>query len=271
MSAQGPRTRSRPWWEPGVIYQVYPRSFQDTNGDGIGDLPGIAERLDYLAWLGIDAIWLSPIFPSPMADFGYDVVRLLRHRPDVRHARRPRPRSSRGARARTCRSSSTSCPITPPIEHPWFVESRILARRTRSATGTSGATRRPTAGRRTTGSRMFGGSAWTLDEPTGQYYLHAFLAEQPDLNWRNPAVRDAMLRRDAVLARPRRRRLPHRRHLACSSKDEQLRDNPPNPDCSAGQPHRSQPAAGLHGGPARGAGDRGRDACACSTSTAIAC
>src|SRR5262245_3832797 len=64
----------RPWWEPGVVYQVYPRSFQDSNGDGIGDLPGIVERLDYLAWLGVDAVWLSPIFRSPMADFGYDVA-----------------------------------------------------------------------------------------------------------------------------------------------------------------------------------------------------
>ena len=68
------------WWKRAIIYQIYPRSFQDTNGDGIGDLNGIRQRLDYLAWLGVDALWISPIYPSPMADFGYDISRLLRHR-----------------------------------------------------------------------------------------------------------------------------------------------------------------------------------------------
>ena len=74
------------WWERGIIYQIYPRSFMDSNGDGIGDLGGIRQKLDYLEWLGVDAIWISPIYPSPMADFGYDISRLHRYRPDLRHA-----------------------------------------------------------------------------------------------------------------------------------------------------------------------------------------
>lgn len=88
------------WWKHGVIYQIYPRSFQDTDGDGVGDLKGINERLDYLSLLGVDAIWISPIYPSPMADFGYDVRRLLRYRPVVRIAGRIRPACCFGARAR---------------------------------------------------------------------------------------------------------------------------------------------------------------------------
>ena len=79
----------RPWWEPGVIYQVYPRSFADSNGDGAGDIRGVIGRLDHLSWLGVDAIWLSPVFRSPMKDFGYDISDYCDCRPDVRHARRP--------------------------------------------------------------------------------------------------------------------------------------------------------------------------------------
>ena len=88
------------WWQTGIIYQIYPRSFQDSNGDGVGDLNGILQRLDYLAWLGVDAIWLSPIFPSPMADFGYDISRLHRHRSGLWHARGLRSSARRGARTR---------------------------------------------------------------------------------------------------------------------------------------------------------------------------
>ena len=89
------------WWQAGTIYQIYPRSFQDSNGDGVGDLTGIIDRLDYLVWLGVDAIWLSPVYPSPMADFGYDVSDLCGDRPAVRIARRLFATCGRSARART--------------------------------------------------------------------------------------------------------------------------------------------------------------------------
>ncbi len=119
---------SAPWWQTGVIYQIYPRSFGDTNQDGIGDLNGITERLDYVASLGVDAIWLSPFYRSPMADFGYDVSDANAKR-DWYVWRDPKPDGS------------------PPNN----------------------------------GLSVFGGLAWALDEVTGQYYLHSFLKEQPDL------------------------------------------------------------------------------------------
>jgi 1,4-alpha-glucan branching enzyme len=85
------------WWKHGVIYQIYPRSFLDSKGDGVGDVCGIIDRLDYLAWLGVDAIWISPIYPSPMADFGYDIMDFRGNRSDIRHPRRRRPSPARGA------------------------------------------------------------------------------------------------------------------------------------------------------------------------------
>ena len=153
---------------------------------------GIRRRLDYLGWLGVDAIWISPIYPSPMADFGYDVADYTRHRADVRHAGRLR-RAGRGrARARAEAASSTSCRTTPRTSIPG---SSRAARRatTRSATGTSGATRRPTAARRTTGSATSAAAPGSGrgDRPVLLPRLPA--SEQPDLNWRNPEVRAAML------------------------------------------------------------------------------
>ena len=202
-----------PWWQRGVIYQIYPRSFQDSDGDGIGDLHGIAQRLDYLAWLGVDAIWISPIFPSPMADFGYDVADYCDVDPlfgtladfDRLLAAGPRARAQAAPRLRA-----------QPHLRPASLVRREPRRRatTRSATGTSGATRRRTAGRPTTGSATSAARPGSWDEATGQYYYHAFLKEQPDLNWRNPGRAGGDVRRAALLARPRRRRLPHRRALA---------------------------------------------------------
>ena len=178
------------WWQTAVIYQVYPRSFQDANGDGIGDLDGIRRRLDYLAALGVDAIWISPIYPSPMADFGYDVADYCDIDPlfgtladfDAWSRRRTRAAS---------KSSSISCRTIPRTSIPG--SSRAARRaRARNATGISGATRGPDGGPPNNWVSDFGGSAWELDETTGQYYYHAFLKEQPDLNWRNPEVREAM-------------------------------------------------------------------------------
>ena len=148
---RGPRCAPRDaWWKNGIVYQIYPRSFQDSNGDGIGDLPGIRRRLDYLADLGVDAIWISPFYPSPMADFGYDVADYC----DVD------PRFGSLAdfdalladvHARGMKLIVDFVPNHTSSSHPWFLESRALARRPASGPGTSGATRRRAAGRPTTG------------------------------------------------------------------------------------------------------------------------
>ncbi len=178
------------WWQTGVIYQIYPRSFQDTNGDGIGDLKGIAQRLDYLAGLGIDAIWISPIYPSPMVDFGYDVADYCGV--DARFGTLADfDNLLAQAHARGIRVLLDFVPNHTSDRHPWFVESR-------SSRGNS---KRdwyiwrdpaPDGGPPNNWISDFGGSAWQWDEATEQYYYHAFLKEQADLNWRNPSVRAAM-------------------------------------------------------------------------------
>jgi alpha-glucosidase len=178
------------WWQRGVIYQIYPRSFQDSNGDGLGDLVGIERRLDYLAELGVDAIWISPIYPSPMADFGYDVADYC----DVD----PRfgtladfDRLIASAHDRHLRVLLDFVPNHSSDRHPWFVESRA----SRSSSKRDWYIWRdpaPGGGPPNNWISDFGGSAWEWDETSGQYYYHAFLKEQPDLNWRNPAVQRAM-------------------------------------------------------------------------------
>ncbi|SFI84346.1 alpha-glucosidase [Bosea sp. OK403] len=179
-----------PWWRAGVIYQIYPRSFQDTDGDGIGDLKGIARRLDYLAGLGIDAIWISPIYPSPMADFGYDVADYCGVDPrfgtladfdellDQVHAR-------------GLKLLLDFVPNHSSDQHPWFVESRA-SRLNPKRDWYLWRDPAPDGGPPNNWISDFGGSAWEWDEATGQYYYHAFLKQQPDLNWRNPAVQAAM-------------------------------------------------------------------------------
>ena len=181
---------SAAWWQRGVIYQIYPRSFQDSDGDGIGDLKGIERRLDYLAALGVDAIWISPVYPSPMADFGYDVADYC----DVD------PRFGTladfdgllaAAHARDIRLILDFVPNHSSDRHPWFVESR----RSRTSPKRDWYLWRdpaPDGGPPNNWISDFGGSAWEWDEATGQYFYHAFLKEQPDLNWRNPAVQQAM-------------------------------------------------------------------------------
>ncbi|HEY6056793.1 MAG TPA: alpha-amylase family glycosyl hydrolase [Candidatus Limnocylindrales bacterium] len=214
----------RPWWEPGVIYQVYPRSFQDSNGDGIGDLPGILRRLDYLEWLGVDAIWLSPIFPSPMADFGYDVSDYCDVHP-MFGSLADLDRLVSGAHRRGMKVLLDFVPNHTSDRHPWFVESRS-SRSNPRRDWYLWADPGPNGGPPTNWASMFGGSAWTFDEPTGQYYYHAFLAEQPDLNWRNREVRQAMM---DVLRFWLERGIDGFRidviwHVI---KDDRLRDNPP--------------------------------------------
>ena len=179
------------WWKHGVVYQVYPRSFQDSNGDGIGDLEGVIQRLDYLEALGIHALWLSPVYCSPMDDFGYDVRDHVSIDPlfgDMPTFRR----LTHEIHARGLRLILDYIPNHTSDQHVWFQESRSSRANPRrdwfiwrdpSADGAP-----PNNWR-----SEFGGPAWSWDDTTGQYYYHAFLASQPDLNWRNPDVVEAML------------------------------------------------------------------------------
>ncbi len=214
------------WWKRGTVYQIYPRSFQDSDGDGIGDLRGITARLDYLAWLGVDAIWISPFYPSPMADFGYDVADYCGVDPlfgtledfDALVAE---------AHRRKLKVILDFVPNHSSIEHPWFRESRA-SKDNPKRDWYIWRNPRPDGGPPNNWLSNFGGPAWSLDSTTGQYYYHAFLPEQPDLNWRNPAVREAMY---AALSFWLGRGVDGFRidviwHLI---KDEEFRDNPLNP------------------------------------------
>jgi alpha-glucosidase len=215
------------WWQSGIIYQVYPRSFMDSNGDGVGDLPGIESRLDHLEALGVDAIWLSPFYPSPMADFGYDIANHTSVDP-LFGTLDDFDRLLEAAHARRIKVIVDFVPNHTSAEHPWFQESR--ASRTSSkrswylwadaATG---------GGVPNNWLSAFGGPAWSWDEATGQYYYHSYLKQQPDLNWRNPDVRGAMY---DILRFWLDRGVDGFRVDALRKlfKDPLLRDNPPNPN-----------------------------------------
>jgi alpha-glucosidase len=217
---------AQPWWKGAAIYQIYPRSFADSNGDGIGDLPGITQRLDYVARLGVDAIWLSPFFTSPMRDFGYDVADHC----DVD----PVFGTLADFDALLERAHALELKVIIDLvyshssdQHQWFRESR-------SSRGRPKADWYVWADAKADGSppnnwqSVFGGPAWTWDARRCQYYLHNFLPQQPDLNVHNPAVQDALLevarfwldrgvdgfRMDAI---------------NFAMHDPQLRDNPPAP------------------------------------------
>ena len=190
------RVDADPWWMNAVLYQVYPRSFQDTNGDGIGDLAGIHQRLDYLADLGVDIVWISPIYRSPQADNGYDIS-------DYRDID-PLFGDLAAFDALVERAHELGMRVVmdlvvnhTSIEHPWFVESASDPDSERRdwyywrdprpgfEPGTPGA-------EPTNWESFFGGPAWEYDPASGQYYLHLFARQQPDLNWENPTVRDAV-------------------------------------------------------------------------------
>jgi alpha-glucosidase len=223
----------RAWWQTAVMYQIYPRSFQDDSGDGIGDLRGILRRLPYLCELGVDAVWISPIFPSPMADFGYDVADytgidpLFGTLPEL-------DALLAAAHASGLRILLDLVANHTSDRHAWFQESRA-SRESARRDWYIWRDPAPDGGPPNNWRSAFGGSAWEMDPRTGQYYYHAFLAAQPDLNWRNPAVRAAMhevmrfwlgrgvdgFRVDVIW------------HLL---KDDQFRDNPPNPAFRPGQP-----------------------------------
>lgn len=179
------------WWKSATIYQIYPRSFQDSNGDGIGDLKGIEQRLDDLKSLGVDAIWISPIFPSPMADFGYDVADYTGI--DPRFGTLDDFDSLlKAAHDRGLKLLLDLVPNHTSDQHPWFQESRS-ARDNPKRDWYLWRDAKPDGSPPNNWISDFGGSAWQWDEHTGQYYYHAFLKEQPDLNWRNPEVRTAMM------------------------------------------------------------------------------
>lgn len=180
------------WWKDGVIYQIYPRSFADSNGDGIGDLPGIIDNLDYLADLGIDAIWLSPINPSPDADFGYDVADYKGIDPKYGTMADFEQLVSQ-AHSRGIRIIMDLVLNHTSEEHPWFIESRSSYENPKRdwyiwRENPQGKHLPPN-----NWQSIFGGRAWTFDPTTGQYYYHMFTPQQPDLNWRNPQVYHEMM------------------------------------------------------------------------------
>ncbi len=218
------------WWQTGVIYQVYPRSFQDTDENGVGDIKGIINRLDYLSWLGVQAIWVSPVYPSPMADFGYDISDyqgidlLFGSEADF-------DQLIEEVHQRSMKLILDLVPNHTSDLHPWFEASRVSKNNDKRdwyiwQDGTPGIPPNNWLA-------AFGGSGWEWDEKTGQYYFHSFLKEQPDLNWRNPQVREAVydVMRFWLDKGVDGFRIDVLWHLI---KDKQLRDNPPNP---AYEPH----------------------------------
>jgi alpha-glucosidase len=221
------------WWRDGVFYQIYPRSFQDSNGDGVGDISGIIERLPYVSALGVDAVWLSPIFASPMADFGYDISDYAGIDPlfgtmadfdALVHA----------AHAAGLKIILDLVPNHTSDQHPWFIESRS-SRTNPKRDWYLWRDPQPDGSAPNNWMSEFGGSAWEYDAGTGQYYYHAFLAQQPDLNWRNRQVRAAI--HDVMRFWLRKGvdgfRVDVIWHLI---KDGQFRDNPPNPNPRPGRP-----------------------------------
>lgn len=219
------------WWKHAVIYQIYPRSFQDSNGDGIGDLNGIRGRLDYLTDLGIDAIWISPIYSSPMADFGYDVADYCGI-DSMFGSMEDFDRLLEDVHRRGLRLILDFVPNHTSDQHPWFVESR-------SSRDNPKRDWYIWRDQPNNWQSHFGGSAWELDPQTGQYYLHEFLKEQPDLNWRNPAVKTAMF--DALRFWLRNGVDGFRVDVMwLMIKDDQFRDNPPNPAYKVGQGSRAE-------------------------------
>jgi alpha-glucosidase len=178
----------RLWWRDGVIYQIYPRSFLDGNGDGVGDLEGIRRGLDAVRWLGVDGIWLSPIFPSPMKDFGYDVSDYCEVDP-LFGTLGDLDRLLRDAHERRLRIVLDWVPNHTSDQHAWFLDSRSR-RESPRRDWYVWRNPRPDGSAPNNWVSVFGGPAWEWDDSTRQYYLHSFLKEQPDLNWRNPeAVR----------------------------------------------------------------------------------
>jgi alpha-glucosidase len=214
-----------PWWKQAVIYQVYPLSFQDSDDDGRGDLPGLIRRLGHLGWLGADAMWLNPVYRSPMADLGYDISDFTAVDPTF-GSMEDFDRLVAEMHRLHLRLIVDFVPNHTSDQHPWFIESRSSRDNPKRdwylwADAAAG------GGPPNNWLSRFGGSAWQWDATTGQYYHHAFLEQQPDLNWRNPQVRAAMAE---VLRFWLRRGVDGFRIDAAAvlAKDELLRNDPPN-------------------------------------------
>jgi len=179
-----------PWWKHAVIYEVYPRSFQDSNGDGVGDMNGITSRLDYLKDLGIDAIWITPMYPSPQIDFGYDIANYEAFDPQY-GTMADFDRLVSEAKKRNIRVIMDYVANHTSDQNAWFQESRSSRTNPKRDwyiwRDGKGPGKPPN-----NWQSWFGHSAWTFDEKTGQWYYHYFYVQQPDLNWRNPEVRKAM-------------------------------------------------------------------------------
>jgi alpha-glucosidase len=228
------RNQSPLWWQTAIIYQIYPRSFQDSNRDGIGDLRGILSRLDYLESLQVRCLWLSPIYPSPMYDFGYDVADYTAIHPIFGTLADFRDLLSE-VHTRGMKLILDLVPNHTSHEHPWFIESRSH-RHHPKRDWYFWRDPAPDGGPPNNWLSFFGGPAWSFDETTDQYYLHQFAREQPELNYRNPVVLEAMLdcmrywldfgvdgfRVDVIWL---------------LIKDALLRDEPVNPDWDGFNPH----------------------------------
>lgn len=229
-SAEDAPTSDVPWWVSGVLYEIYPRSFADSDGDGIGDLQGILDHLDHLQWLGVDGLWLSPVSPSPKADWGYDVADYCDVDPDYGTLATLDTLVAEAGR-RGMRILLDLVPNHTSESHPWFVD----ARASRDATHRDWyvwADPLPDGSPPNNWRAQFGGPAWTLDEGTGQFYLHNFTPEQPDLNWWNPDVRRAF---EEILRFWWDRGVAGFRIDVCNMliKDAALRDNPPVTEADA--------------------------------------
>lgn len=184
-----------PWWSKAVVYQIYPRSFADANGDGVGDLPGITAHLDHIAWLGADVIWLSPIYRSPQDDNGYDISDYGDIDP-LFGTLADFDELCAAVHERGMKLIMDLVVNHTSDEHPWFVESRDPASPKRDwyiwRPARQGREPGSPGAEPTNWGSFFGGSAWAFDETSGEYYLHLFSRKQPDLNWENPDVRAAV-------------------------------------------------------------------------------
>jgi alpha-glucosidase len=211
------------WWQEGVLYQIYPRSFADSDGDGTGDLRGIIARLDHLEWLGIDGIWLNPTMPSPNDDWGYDVADYCAVHPDLGTLEDLDGLVAEAGK-RGIRVLLDLVPNHTSDRHGWFQDAltgRDAAHREHYVWADPG----PDGGPPNNWASVFDGPAWTLHEPTGQYYLHNFLPTQPDLNWWSETVRDEF---DAILRFWHDRGIAGFRIDVCHAivNDRELRDDP---------------------------------------------
>lgn len=186
----------RRWAEGAIVYQIYPRSFKDSNGDGIGDLPGVIDKLDYLKELGVNAIWLSPFYPSPMADFGYDISHYCDVHP-LFGTLADFERLLQAAHSRNMRVLVDLVPNHTSDEHPWFLESKTSRHNPKAEWYVwkdphPDSTRSHPLPPNNWRDQLAGESAWQWCEARKQFYLHSFDVRQPDLNWSNPVVRDAI-------------------------------------------------------------------------------